>query len=42
VFTQAFGTNLLQSDVEQIVPVVLARAGYEKRRLEAGAEGKIS
>ncbi|KZT09316.1 RNA-binding protein Prp24 [Laetiporus sulphureus 93-53] len=26
----------LQSDVEQLVPVVLARAGYEKRQFEAG------
>ncbi|KAH9926083.1 RNA-binding protein Prp24 [Amylocystis lapponica] len=25
----------LQSDVEQLVPIILARAGYEKRRLEA-------
>jgi hypothetical protein len=27
-------TNLLQKDVEQIVPIVLARAGYEKRLIE--------
>jgi squamous cell carcinoma antigen recognized by T-cells 3 len=42
IFTQAFGTNLLQTDVEQIVPVILARAGYERRRFEAGVEGKVS
>ena len=42
IFTKAFGTNLLQTDVEQIVPVILARAGYERRRYEAGAEGKAS
>lgn len=28
-------TNLLQKDVEQLVPAVLARAGFEKRRLES-------
>ncbi|KAG7088223.1 hypothetical protein E1B28_012240 [Marasmius oreades] len=27
---------VLQSDIEQIIPVVLARAGYEKRRIEGG------
>ncbi|CCM02468.1 uncharacterized protein FIBRA_04567 [Fibroporia radiculosa] len=30
----------LQSDVEQIVPVVLARAGYERRQIEAGKTGE--
>lgn len=38
LFTLAFGTNLLQIDVEQIVPVILARAGYERRRFEAGTD----
>lgn len=32
-------TNLLQKDVEQSVPVVLARVGYEKRRLEDETAG---
>ena len=27
-------TGLIQKDVEQIVPIVLARAGYEKRLIE--------
>lgn len=40
VFNQAFSTNMLQSDVEQIVPVILARAGYERRRMEADPEGE--
>ncbi|TFK73607.1 hypothetical protein BDN72DRAFT_761449 [Pluteus cervinus] len=29
VYTRAFGTKLLDSDIDQIVPVTLARAGYE-------------
>ncbi|KAF9013425.1 hypothetical protein BDQ17DRAFT_1386973 [Cyathus striatus] len=36
IYSRAFATNLLQSDVEQIVPIVLARAGYEKRKIGAG------
>jgi hypothetical protein len=35
IFDNAFTTNLLQKDAEQIIPVVLARASYERRRLEA-------
>ncbi|KAK0201693.1 hypothetical protein DFS33DRAFT_1375245 [Desarmillaria ectypa] len=35
-YNLALGTNLLQSEVEQIIPVVMARAGFEKRRFEAG------
>jgi hypothetical protein len=27
--------NLIQKDVEQIVPLTLARAGYEMRQIEA-------
>ena len=37
IYDRAFATGLLQTDVEQIVPVVLARAGYDKR----SAEGKL-
>ena len=40
VYTRAFSVNLLQSDVEQIVPVVLARAGYEKRRIDLDTSGR--
>ena len=29
----------LQADVEQLVPTVLARAGFEKRQIEAGKAG---
>ncbi|KAL0576045.1 Splicing factor [Marasmius crinis-equi] len=36
VYAKAFSVNLLQSDVEQVIPVVLARAGSEKRRIEEG------
>ncbi|KAJ7505514.1 hypothetical protein B0H11DRAFT_2220941 [Mycena galericulata] len=35
IYDKALSTNLLQSDVEQLVPVLLARAGYDKRRFEA-------
>jgi hypothetical protein len=31
--------NLLQKDVEQIVSIVLARAGCEKRLIEDGKPG---
>ncbi|KAL1677942.1 hypothetical protein EV122DRAFT_290785 [Schizophyllum commune] len=34
IYDRAFATGLLQTDVEQIVPVVLARAGYDKRSAE--------
>jgi squamous cell carcinoma antigen recognized by T-cells 3 len=32
-------TNLLQKDVEQVVPIILARASYEKRLLEDDKAG---
>ncbi|CAK5284383.1 unnamed protein product [Mycena citricolor] len=35
VFDKALATNLLQSDVEQLVPLLLARAGYDRRQFEA-------
>ncbi|TRM63998.1 hypothetical protein BD626DRAFT_547754 [Schizophyllum amplum] len=34
VYDRAFSAGLLQTDVEQIIPVVLARAGYDKRSAE--------
>ncbi|KAJ6512063.1 hypothetical protein C8R47DRAFT_1033985 [Mycena vitilis] len=37
IYDKALSTNLLQSDVEQLVPLLLARAGYDKRRFEANA-----
>ncbi|KIK08003.1 hypothetical protein K443DRAFT_1909 [Laccaria amethystina LaAM-08-1] len=36
IYTKALSTNLLQTDAEQIIPVILARAGFEKRRWETG------
>ncbi|KAG7088241.1 hypothetical protein E1B28_012255 [Marasmius oreades] len=36
IYAKALSLNLLQSDIEQVIPVVLARAGYEKRRIEGG------
>lgn len=32
--------KMLQADVEQIVPFVLARAGYERRRMSAEPDGE--
>lgn len=42
VYMQAFNTKLLVEDIEQIVPVVLARVGYERRKIEAGNGGEGS
>lgn len=36
VFTRAFQGNILQQNPEQLIPVVLARAGYERRKIESG------
>ncbi|KAF8349290.1 hypothetical protein F5887DRAFT_945363 [Amanita rubescens] len=36
IFNRAFDTKMIQQDVDQIVAVILSRAGYERRRLEAG------
>lgn len=41
VYGRAFATNLLKKDVEQTILVVLARAGYERRRLASGTGGKL-
>ncbi|KAF7313383.1 ATP-dependent DNA helicase PIF1 [Mycena chlorophos] len=35
VYDRALGTNLLQSNVDELVPVILARGGYEKRLFDA-------
>jgi hypothetical protein len=40
IFQKALDTKLIQLDVEQIVPVILARAGAEKRQIESGRAGK--
>ncbi|RPD62808.1 RNA-binding protein Prp24 [Lentinus tigrinus ALCF2SS1-6] len=40
VYEKAQTIAPLQSDVEQLVPVVLARAGFEKRLIEAGKAGE--
>ncbi|KAF7422665.1 Splicing factor [Pleurotus ostreatus] len=37
VYDKAMSTNLIQLDPEQIVPLTLAWAGHERRRIEAGA-----
>lgn len=39
VFDRAIGTKVAQQDVNQIILLILARASYEKRQLEAGDDG---
>ena len=39
IFNRAIDTKLVQSNIDQLASVVLARASYERRRLEAGSEG---
>jgi hypothetical protein len=40
IFQKSIDAKLIQKDVEQIVPVILARAGSEKRLLESGHAGE--
>lgn len=40
-YNRALSMNLIQHEVEQIVPLILARAGYEKRVIEAGKAGVL-
>ncbi|OBZ68772.1 hypothetical protein A0H81_11060 [Grifola frondosa] len=40
VYENAKAIGPLQSNVEQLIPVIIARAGYEKRRVEAGKGGE--
>ena len=39
VYEKALTIPPLLADVEQFVPVALARAGFEKRQIEAGKGG---
>ena len=41
IFNRAIDVKLVQSDIDQLASVVLARASYERRRLEAGSEGSF-
>lgn len=41
IFNRAFDTKMVQQDVDQIVAVILSRAGYERRRLETGNNRKM-
>jgi squamous cell carcinoma antigen recognized by T-cells 3 len=38
-YNRAISMKLVQTEVEQIVPLILARAGYEKRCIAAGKAG---
>ncbi|KAJ3513576.1 hypothetical protein NLJ89_g2871 [Agrocybe chaxingu] len=38
VYDRALEAKMIRADINQLIPVVLARAGYEKRQLEAGSE----
>lgn len=40
VYEKALTIKPLLSDVEQLIPVVLGRAGFEKRTIEAGKTGR--
>ncbi|KAH7922022.1 hypothetical protein BV22DRAFT_1131760 [Leucogyrophana mollusca] len=40
-FSRALSTNLFGKDVQQTVQLILARAGFEKRRIEVGKGGEI-
>jgi hypothetical protein len=40
VFDSAIAKNLIQKDVEQVVPVILARAGYEMRSIDLREGGE--
>lgn len=39
IYNRAFETKLIQSDIDQLAPVVLARGGYERRRAEGETDG---
>ena len=39
MYTRALSTGLIQKDVEQVVAIVLAGAGAERRKAEANPEG---
>lgn len=39
MYESALSVSILTKNVEELVPVVLARAGFERRRLEAASEG---
>lgn len=41
IFNRVIDTKLVQSNIDQLASVVLARASYERRRLEAGSEGSL-
>lgn len=41
VYARALATGLIQKDIEQIVAIVLAGAGAERRKAEANPEGEL-
>lgn len=40
IYDRALEAKLVQVDIEELIPLVLARAGYEKRKVEAGDAGE--
>jgi len=36
VYARALESKVVQQDLEQLIPLILARASYERRRIEAG------
>ena len=41
MYTRGLSTGLIQKDIEQIVAIVLARAGAERRNAEANPKGDL-
>ena len=41
VYARALATGLIQKDLEQIVAIVLAATGAERRKAEANPEGEL-
>ncbi|KAF5315056.1 hypothetical protein D9619_007334 [Psilocybe cf. subviscida] len=39
IFDRAIATKVVQKDIDQLAPLILARGGYEKRNLEIGKGG---
>ena len=42
MYARALATGLIQKDIEQVVAIVLARAGAERRKAEANPEGDVA
>ncbi len=41
IFDRALAMKIVQKDTNQLVPLILARAGYERRQLDESNEGTL-